>query len=280
MPPALLFECVRADLGEDGLASSSSIASIREDRDSPATTMKVPLIAVRLQKIHRSESAATALFQVPRLFKAPALLHLSACLPLLQDHTGIMEGYIHREVLEDFTDVSAGCILLLRKVTVYTPPGSDKDYLNVTPNNVLKVYPASVVSVPLHDTQHSSSSQDVTSLTGHSQVPSSQWQGFGQPGRPGQEFSQIGDYSQHDCSRHRQDFSQPPQSDMQPAQSEMQAFAGLEAEAEAQPSTHPVAWNESGSNMPPPPPAVAASVGMGLSLTQGLEDELEEEEDW
>ncbi|RLN72138.1 hypothetical protein BBJ28_00015114 [Nothophytophthora sp. Chile5] len=65
---------------------------------------------------------------------------------VLQDPTGEIEGYFHRELVEQLGPaLAAGVGVLLYKVSVFTPTdapvtGKRKSYLNITPRNVRRVF--------------------------------------------------------------------------------------------------------------------------------------------
>ncbi|XP_048374095.1 homologous recombination OB-fold protein isoform X2 [Sphaerodactylus townsendi] len=60
---------------------------------------------------------------------------------IFKDSTGEMQGTIHRLLLEQREgEFKAGSVLLLKQVSVFSPSHRNH-YLNVTPNNLVKVYP-------------------------------------------------------------------------------------------------------------------------------------------
>jgi len=58
----------------------------------------------------------------------------------VSDPTGEMDGTIHSLVLET-NSISHGAVLILEKISIFSPT-PNTHYLNVTKNNVVKVYPA------------------------------------------------------------------------------------------------------------------------------------------
>ncbi|GMF44834.1 unnamed protein product [Phytophthora fragariaefolia] len=66
--------------------------------------------------------------------------------PFVQDPTGEIEGYFHRELVEQLGPaLVAGVGILLYKVSVFTPTdapvtGRRKSYLNITPRNVRRIF--------------------------------------------------------------------------------------------------------------------------------------------
>ncbi|KAM8989043.1 homologous recombination OB-fold protein [Ara ararauna] len=82
---------------------------------------KVPSMAVMIKTLTRTNVDAGAVFRDP---------------------TGEMQGTVHRLLLEERqSELRPGSVLLLRQVGVFSPSHRNH-YLNVTPNNLLKIYPA------------------------------------------------------------------------------------------------------------------------------------------
>ncbi|XP_062488132.1 homologous recombination OB-fold protein [Pezoporus occidentalis] len=82
---------------------------------------KVPSMAVMIRTLTRTNADAAAVFRDP---------------------TGEMQGTVHRLLLEERqSELRPGSVLLLRQVGVFSPSHRNH-YLNVTPNNLLKIYPA------------------------------------------------------------------------------------------------------------------------------------------
>ncbi|XP_072299045.1 uncharacterized protein hrob [Eucyclogobius newberryi] len=80
---------------------------------------KVPNMAVLLKNLLPTHTDAKAVFKDP---------------------TGEMQGTVHRRLLEDRAgELKAGAVLLLKQVGVFSPSHRNH-YLNVTPNNLLRVY--------------------------------------------------------------------------------------------------------------------------------------------
>ncbi|XP_066060986.1 homologous recombination OB-fold protein isoform X2 [Chamaea fasciata] len=81
---------------------------------------KVPSMAVMIKTMTRSSAGAGAVFRDP---------------------TGEMQGTVHRLLLEQRqSELRAGSVLLLRQVGVFSPSHRNH-YLNVTPNNLLRIFP-------------------------------------------------------------------------------------------------------------------------------------------
>ncbi|XP_015471871.2 uncharacterized protein C17orf53 homolog [Parus major] len=81
---------------------------------------KVPSMAVMIKTLTRSSAGAGAVFRDP---------------------TGEMQGTVHQLLLEQRqSELRAGSVLLLRQVGVFSPSHRNH-YLNVTPNNLLRIFP-------------------------------------------------------------------------------------------------------------------------------------------
>ncbi|XP_054032588.1 homologous recombination OB-fold protein [Dryobates pubescens] len=81
---------------------------------------KVPSMAVMIKTLTRTNVDAGAVFRDP---------------------TGEMQGTVHRLLLEErHSELRPGSVLLLKQVGVFSPSHRNH-YLNVTPNNLLKIYP-------------------------------------------------------------------------------------------------------------------------------------------
>ncbi|XP_035751300.1 homologous recombination OB-fold protein [Egretta garzetta] len=80
---------------------------------------KVPSMAVMIKTLTRTNVDAGAVFRDP---------------------TGEMQGTVHRLLLEERqSELRPGSVLLLKQVGVFSPSHRNH-YLNVTPNNLLKIY--------------------------------------------------------------------------------------------------------------------------------------------
>ncbi|XP_067334097.1 homologous recombination OB-fold protein isoform X2 [Channa argus] len=87
---------------------------------------KVPNMAVLLKSIIHTHADAKAIFKDP---------------------TGEIQGTVHRRLLEDrVEEFKVGAVLLLKQVGVFSPSHRNH-YLNVTPNNLLKIYNPNGVSL-------------------------------------------------------------------------------------------------------------------------------------
>ncbi|XP_043955802.1 homologous recombination OB-fold protein isoform X2 [Gambusia affinis] len=87
---------------------------------------KVPNMAVLLKSIIHTNADAKAVFKDP---------------------TGEIQGTVHRRLLEErCEELKAGAVLLLKQVGVFSPSHRNH-YLNVTPNNLLRIYSPAGVSL-------------------------------------------------------------------------------------------------------------------------------------
>ncbi|KAJ7396381.1 G protein-activated inward rectifier potassium channel 1 [Pitangus sulphuratus] len=81
---------------------------------------KVPSMAVMIKSLSRTSAGAGAVFRDP---------------------TGEIQGTLHRLLLEERqSELRPGSVLLLRQVGVFSPSHRNH-YLNVTPNNLLRIFP-------------------------------------------------------------------------------------------------------------------------------------------
>ncbi|XP_027556973.1 uncharacterized protein C17orf53 homolog isoform X2 [Neopelma chrysocephalum] len=81
---------------------------------------KVPSMAVMIKALTRSSAGAGAVFRDP---------------------TGEIQGTVHQLLLEERqSELRPGSVLLLRQVGVFSPSHRNH-YLNVTPNNLLRIFP-------------------------------------------------------------------------------------------------------------------------------------------
>ncbi|XP_066498651.1 homologous recombination OB-fold protein isoform X2 [Hoplias malabaricus] len=108
------------------LHSYSIVMVLRKAALRQLVKNKVPNMAVVLKSILHTHADAKAVFRDP---------------------TGEMQGTVHRRLLEDRqAELKIGAVLLLKQVGVFSPSHRNH-YLNVTPNNLLKIYPP---DGPLH----------------------------------------------------------------------------------------------------------------------------------
>ncbi|TRY84059.1 hypothetical protein DNTS_014928 [Danionella cerebrum] len=117
---------MKAEMGLDEKNSScflhsySVVMVLRKAALRQLAKNKVPNMAVVLKSITHTHADAKAVFRDP---------------------TGEMHGTVHRRLVEDRQgELKTGAVLLLKQVGVFSPSHRNH-YLNVTPNNLLRIYP-------------------------------------------------------------------------------------------------------------------------------------------
>nr|XP_046272311.1 homologous recombination OB-fold protein [Scatophagus argus] len=130
------WAAMKAEMGLDErnpscfLHSYSVVMVLRKAALKQLARNKVPNMAVLLKSIIHTHADAKALFKDP---------------------TGEIQGTVHRRLLEDRAEeLKVGAVLLLKQVGVFSPSHRNH-YLNVTPNNLLRIYAPD--GVPLSSTQ-------------------------------------------------------------------------------------------------------------------------------
>ncbi|XP_062389052.1 homologous recombination OB-fold protein [Sardina pilchardus] len=120
------WAAMKAEMGLDEknpscfLHSYSVVMVLRKAALKQLNKNKVPNMAVVLKSILHTHADAKAVFKDP---------------------TGEMQGTVHRRLLEDRqAELKSGAVLLLKQVGVFSPSHRNH-YLNVTPNNLLRIYP-------------------------------------------------------------------------------------------------------------------------------------------
>uniref|UniRef100_A0A8C1DVY3 Homologous recombination factor with OB-fold n=2 Tax=Cyprinus carpio TaxID=7962 RepID=A0A8C1DVY3_CYPCA len=102
------------------LHSYSVVMVLRKAALRQLVKNKVPNMAVVLKSITHTHADAKAVFRDP---------------------TGEMQGTVHRRLVEErLGELKTGAVLLLKQVGVFSPSHRNH-YLNVTPNNLLRIYP-------------------------------------------------------------------------------------------------------------------------------------------
>ncbi|XP_067089156.1 homologous recombination OB-fold protein isoform X1 [Osmerus mordax] len=126
------WAAMKAEMGLDErnpscfLHSYSVVMVLRKAALKQLAQNKVPNMAVVLKSIIHTHADAKAVFRDP---------------------TGEIQGTVHRRLLEDrLGELRAGAVLLLKQVGVFSPSHRNH-YLNVTPNNLLRIYPPDGVAV-------------------------------------------------------------------------------------------------------------------------------------
>ncbi|XP_056609024.1 homologous recombination OB-fold protein [Triplophysa dalaica] len=121
------------------LHSYSVVMVLRKAALKQLAKNKVPNMAVVLKSITHTHADAKAVFRDP---------------------TGEMQGTVHRRLVEERQgELKTGAVLLLKQVGVFSPSHRNH-YLNVTPNNLLRIYPPDGV---LHNSQISQPSLELAS---------------------------------------------------------------------------------------------------------------------
>ncbi|XP_072927669.1 uncharacterized protein hrob [Hemitrygon akajei] len=121
-PWAAMKEELRLDEGDTNcfLRNYSIVMVLRKAALKQLPKGKVPNMAVLVKSLTRTNTDASAVFKDP---------------------SGEMQGTIHRQLLIDQpNDLKVGTVLLLKQVGVFSP-SLRNHYLNITPSNVIKVYP-------------------------------------------------------------------------------------------------------------------------------------------
>uniref|UniRef100_A0A672H569 Si:dkey-260c8.8 n=1 Tax=Salarias fasciatus TaxID=181472 RepID=A0A672H569_SALFA len=125
------WAAMKADMGLDErnpscfLHSYSVVMVLRKAALKQLARNKVPNMAVLLKSIIHTQADAKAVFKDP---------------------TGEIQGTVHRRLLEDRAEeLKVGAVLLLKQVGVFSPSHRNH-YLNVTPNNLLRIYAPDGVS--------------------------------------------------------------------------------------------------------------------------------------
>ncbi|XP_062294484.1 homologous recombination OB-fold protein [Scomber scombrus] len=119
------WAAMKAEMGLDErnpscfLQSYSVVMVLRKAALKQLAKNKVPNMAVLLKSIIHTHADAKAVFKDP---------------------TGEIQGTVHRRLLEDRVgELKVGAVLLLKQVGVFSPSHRNH-YLNVTPNNLLRIY--------------------------------------------------------------------------------------------------------------------------------------------
>ncbi|XP_042247808.1 homologous recombination OB-fold protein [Thunnus maccoyii] len=119
------WAAMKAEMGLDErnpscfLQSYSVVMVLRKAALKQLAKNKVPNMAVLLKNIVHTHTDAKAVFKDP---------------------TGEIQGTVHRRLLEDRVgELKVGAVLLLKQVGVFSPSHRNH-YLNVTPNNLLRIY--------------------------------------------------------------------------------------------------------------------------------------------
>ncbi|KAG7459759.1 hypothetical protein MATL_G00214060 [Megalops atlanticus] len=130
---------MKAEMGLDErnpacfLHSYSVVMVLRKAALKQLAKNKVPNMAVMVKTLMHTHADAKAVFRDP---------------------TGEMQGTVHRRLLEDRQgELKTGAVLLLKQVGVFSPSHRNH-YLNVTPNNLLRIYPPDATTQSFSQLSH------------------------------------------------------------------------------------------------------------------------------
>ncbi|XP_036408770.1 homologous recombination OB-fold protein [Megalops cyprinoides] len=130
---------MKAEMGLDErnpacfLHSYSVVMVLRKAALKQLAKNKVPNMAVMVKTLLHTHADAKAVFRDP---------------------TGEMQGTVHRRLLEDRQgELKTGAVLLLKQVGVFSPSHRNH-YLNVTPNNLLRIYPPDATTLSFSQLSH------------------------------------------------------------------------------------------------------------------------------
>ncbi|XP_013390545.1 uncharacterized protein LOC106158958 [Lingula anatina] len=118
---AMLLEVGKADYA--AIAAKYSLANIvRKASQKLLPDGKVPVVCAVIESIQAREAEASL---------------------QLRDPSGTIQGTVHRQLVKEYgTQLQLGSVLVLRQVGVFSPSARNH-YLNITPNNLVKIYSGS-----------------------------------------------------------------------------------------------------------------------------------------
>ncbi|KAJ7313526.1 hypothetical protein JRQ81_004978 [Phrynocephalus forsythii] len=141
-----------AKLQAEELPTSQQSAELEFDR-GPWAAMKTEMGLDERDPSCFLRTYSAALKQLPKN-KVPSMAVMVKTLTktnvdagaVFKDPTGEIQGTIHRLLLEEKeSEIKAGSVLLLKQVGVFSPSHRNH-YLNVTPSNLVKIYPPGYIS--------------------------------------------------------------------------------------------------------------------------------------
>lgn len=122
-----------------GPAWTALKAEMGLDERNPSCFLHTYSVVMVLRKAALKQLAKNKVPNMAVLLKSIVPTHTDAK-AVFKDPTGEMQGTVHRRLLEDRAgELKAGAVLLLKQVGVFSPSHRNH-YLNVTPNNLLRVY--------------------------------------------------------------------------------------------------------------------------------------------
>uniref|UniRef100_A0A8C3ITU9 Homologous recombination factor with OB-fold n=1 Tax=Chrysemys picta bellii TaxID=8478 RepID=A0A8C3ITU9_CHRPI len=126
---------------------------LRLDERDPSCFLRTYSVAMVLRKAALKQLPKNKVPSMAVMIKSLTRTNVDAGV-VFKDPTGEMQGTVHRLLLEERpSDLKAGSVLLLKQVGVFSPSHRNH-YLNVTPNNLVKIYlPESRAGSPLQLSQ-------------------------------------------------------------------------------------------------------------------------------
>ncbi|XP_077170054.1 homologous recombination OB-fold protein [Paroedura picta] len=110
------------------------------DESDPSCFLRTYSVAMVLRKAALKQLPKNKVPKMAVMIKSLARTNVDAG-AVFRDPTGEMQGTIHRLLLEQReSEFKAGSVLLLKQVGVFSPSHRNH-YLNVTPSNLVKIYP-------------------------------------------------------------------------------------------------------------------------------------------
>ncbi|XP_006125782.2 homologous recombination OB-fold protein isoform X1 [Pelodiscus sinensis] len=126
---------------------------LRLDERDPSCFLRTYSVAMVLRKAALKQLPKNRVPSMAVMIKTLTRTNVDAGV-VFKDPTGEMQGTVHRLLLEERqSDLRPGSVLLLKQVGVFSPSHRNH-YLNVTPNNLVKIYlPESRDGSPLQPSQ-------------------------------------------------------------------------------------------------------------------------------
>ncbi|CAB4002418.1 Hypothetical predicted protein [Paramuricea clavata] len=134
-----LCQLVTGDSDEDFAIEPWTLMQEKISKDFPDSLDCLSSVITKAAS-HQLERGKVAFLPVLVKSFRPTGLDVSI---VLKDPSGEMRGTLHRKVLEQQEiEIGPGCGLFLKQVSVFSP-SPRKHYLNITPGNILEIFPAS-----------------------------------------------------------------------------------------------------------------------------------------
>ncbi|XP_068193130.1 homologous recombination OB-fold protein [Antennarius striatus] len=127
------------DFGGGGGAWTAMKAEMGLDERNPSCFLRSYSVVMVLRKAALKQLAKNKVPNMAVVLKS--IVHTAAdAKAVFKDPTGEIQGTVHRQLLEDRAEqLKVGAVLLLKQVGVFSPSHRNH-YLNVTPNNLLRIY--------------------------------------------------------------------------------------------------------------------------------------------